>query len=181
MWQYNYTCQNDELMHYGVLGMRWGVKKDPVKAYRKATKKMNTLNDNVKSRKSRYIEAETKANTGVAAKYKTLQTKADYINAKAEKVRYKEEQKPKGFWADHTKSDKIQRKADKIQRKANRYKSRAMKRIQMAELTKTEYFKAMHKADKWCKSMEKAFRGMDMESLSQSSIERGRKYVENAA
>ena len=27
MWEYNYTIQNDELMHYGIPGMRWGHRK----------------------------------------------------------------------------------------------------------------------------------------------------------
>ena len=30
MWQYNYSQPPDELMHYGVKGMRWGVRKDVV-------------------------------------------------------------------------------------------------------------------------------------------------------
>ena len=29
MWQYNYTPSSDDIMHYGVLGMKWGVRKFP--------------------------------------------------------------------------------------------------------------------------------------------------------
>ena len=34
---------NDYLAHYGVIGMRWGVRKDPGRAYEKAANKFNKL------------------------------------------------------------------------------------------------------------------------------------------
>lgn len=35
----------NELMHYGVLGMKWGVRKDPSKTYAKVARKLNKLHD----------------------------------------------------------------------------------------------------------------------------------------
>lgn len=65
MWTYNYS---DELYHYGVLGMRWGV--------RRARRKGTTYS--YKSRKTKAYEkkAERAKRRGKEEKYKTLSTKA---------------------------------------------------------------------------------------------------------
>lgn len=78
--------RNDELMHYGVMGMKCGVRRGNVsEAYSKASAKRDKLNRNVSKTKTAYERATVKANTGVSAKYKKLQAKADKAQYKAEK------------------------------------------------------------------------------------------------
>ena len=61
MWEYNYTQDNNELCHYGVLGMKWGVRrfqerggsytKKGLKVFEKKMNKYESANQKVKSLK----------------------------------------------------------------------------------------------------------------------------------
>ena len=53
---------NDELMHYGVLGMKWGVHRGHAsKAYGKASKKLNKLENKVDKAEQKADKAMYKA------------------------------------------------------------------------------------------------------------------------
>lgn len=51
---------NDELMHYGVKGMRWGVKHNPEKAFTKANAKYEKYQAKVDKLKTRSDKATAK-------------------------------------------------------------------------------------------------------------------------
>lgn len=93
MWQYNYDYYDmapDELMHYGKLGMKWGVIHNPAKAYAKAINKRDSLNSKSDKNRIAYEKAKIKANNGASAKYKKYQATKSFkkvMKAKAFKTR----------------------------------------------------------------------------------------------
>lgn len=68
-----YVTNDGELYHYGVVGMKWGVRRNATKAYERASKKMKRLKNKADKAKIKYgkksgvhltdfgIEAERKA------------------------------------------------------------------------------------------------------------------------
>ena len=166
----NNMVQNEELMHYGVAGMKWGVRHNPAEAYSKAVNKQNKLNSNVEKARVKSVKANIKAKSGVAAKYQKLQTKADKAQYKADKKKY-------GLFSNKAKAKALQEKADEAQYKADKYKHRAEKRIANASIAEGKYMRAQRKAEKWAKAMDKTFRGMDVTSLNEEAISKGMKYT----
>lgn len=51
-----------ELEHYGVIGMKWGVRKDPERAYERASKKLKKLDTQLTSRRTRQSRLEYRFN-----------------------------------------------------------------------------------------------------------------------
>lgn len=91
--------ENEEyLAHYGVLGMRWGVRHDPRRAYRKATKKADKLNKKAAERRQKAEKAQNKARSssyGITDTGRTIwenrQIKAGKATRKADKATRKAE------------------------------------------------------------------------------------------
>ena len=86
MSEYQLRLKDDELAHYGVLGMKWGIHRGKIEeVYNRAYKKELKLNKRADKARDAYQKARVKANTGVAKKYKKLQYKADKLQTKADK------------------------------------------------------------------------------------------------
>ena len=161
----------DELLHYGVLGMKWGVRRgNQSGTINKAYKKLDKLDRDVTTKSTKAAKAAVKATTGVSKKYNKLQNEATRLQIKADKKKY-------GFFSNAEKAAELQVKADRAQYKANKYKAKADKRTNIAAQTAAAEKKATAKAQKWARQMNKIIGPMSMNELSTEQIQLGKKYL----
>lgn len=138
---------NEEtLEHYGVLGMKWGVRKDAARAYGRATAKLNRLKKKsqvtTQKKVARYTKKAAKANKKV---YKAQKAYNKALNSK------------------FTSKDKLNEafvKKEKLQAQASKKQYKADQKIKKAA-------NASKRTGKWERQMNKAFKGMDTNKLLQ--------------
>lgn len=184
----------NELKHYGVVGMKWGVrrgnkKKTRITNARNAFDKQQELqevrlkrdrkagvNSTKMDKEERQAWKEYKRNTGVGGKvsdprkhYSKAFAKSSY---KADKLRQKSVKT-------NLKSAKLQKKALNKEAKAtneDQYK-KARKMQFKANKLQLKSAKLQKKAMKWEKSMEKAFEGVTIKDVGPEAAEYGKKYT----
>ena len=155
---------DNELYHYGVLGMKWGVKHDRNKAISKSYNKLNKL-DIVARNKSLNYNSD---NSKYLNKYSKLQNKAVKLSNKYNR-------KVSGWRgvAEKTKTEKLRVKAEAAQAKANAYKQKNENKILQKQASAAV---ATVKAQKWAKSMFKNIGRTSVDEVPSEYVELGKRY-----
>lgn len=146
MWQYQ---TSDELYHYGVLGMKWGVRRNPSRAYRKSTQKADRLKKDYDKKSFKSLKAEAtsaKLDVKVARSRKRDKAKADT-----------------DLYTSSSRTKRLEKKQKKVDRKTSKLNRRASK--------------AYRKSVKWEASMRKVFRNTKVSDIDPTVIDAGRDYV----
>lgn len=134
------------LQHYGVKGMKWGVRKDPDRYYKRGIKKLKRIEQKVSSTKVQ------------RAKDAALKRKADMLRSKSQFYA----DKSKRAWTESGAINKME-KSQKLERKANRLEYKSNKREYKTEKLKLKGAKISEKLAK--KSMKRPLSSVPKEDI----------------
>ena len=160
----NFTYSDDELAHYGVLGMKWGVRKDPKEAYSKSVKQLK-----------KYQQKSAKNKDRASDKLKRKAAKAERKAAKYKLKSAKIKRKATRLFLPMN-AGKANRKMAKYDLKAARSENRAANYLKKYEKFETKSIKYDKKAEKFAKAIENTFKDIPVSSLDSADVNYMREY-----
>ena len=161
-----------DISHYGVIGMKWGRRKNPSKAFSKASAKLDRLNAKAEKRNAKFTRLDSKS----SALRKTADSSArDYAIAKSKRMSAESRRFMKPSAKKIGKLNRNESVTEKVFVKDNAKASKAEKKTIKAE---KKLIKADKKVARWEKKMAKAFKNTNVKDLSPEARAAGKKYLD---
>lgn len=184
--------RDDDLEHYGVLGMKWGVRKNPDRAYRKSISQLSSLDKKRETSEIKGAKLDAKSAKKYetkAAKYESKAAKKSVRTSRLEMKARRLRMKASSAWTagGHRrrirKAEKLEFKSSKGEFKAAKYSDKAKRAARKAadlnagaagkNVRALRYEK---KAKKWATEMNKAFADIPLNALEPGDIRIGEAY-----
>lgn len=131
---------DEALAHYGVMGMKWGVRKDPERAYSKAREKSDSLRKKARISSQKKVEKASKKTKKTSAKlYKAIKKYNKRLNMPLP-----------GVLSSQEKTDRYRIKKDKAEMKNAKANQKLSKALSNAS-------KSSKKEERWNRAVVKSF------------------------
>lgn len=180
-----------ELYHYGVLGMKWGVRRDKRKAYARSIDHRKYLDERAGKKQDKSTASAKK----LAAKIKKAQDlvfKADILDAKMKQQerKYNQLDDTDRLSSNHAKNDKkfdrwdkqsdrMNKQAEKLQKQYNKAMVQVRDQARRTKYDQNSADYAVYKYERFAKAMAKTFETPIVNMTNRESINEAADYVNN--
>lgn len=165
-----------DICHYGVLGMKWGRRKNPSKAFRKASAKADRLHKKSDRLNTKANKKEAQAS---ALRNKADSIDRDYTIAKGKSAKaHRQADRNLLIKPSNKKIEKLDRATADLEETRSIANGKASEAENRAKKARHKANKAANKSSKWERSMAKTFANTKITEINIEDRQKGKAYLD---